>query len=201
MPLRYAVSRRAKRVASDAPFRVRSEGFTLLEILCGLAIIGLLAAVLIGGAANLLAEKPQSAEDVFWEAVRESRKNALKSEHEMRLRYDKDKKQFVLVDGMAPKRLGADGVTQEESVAKVFPVNPALAGDLQVNFLAAGKTGRTELLAGVLVEVDPVSYVSFYEDGTCSGFRVQFVRSRGTNTLAIDRWTCAPVLEAKEGEL
>ncbi len=173
----------------------------MVEILCGLAIIGLLATVLIGGASNLLSDKPQSAVDVFWEAVRESRKNALKSEHEMRLRYDKDKKQFVLVDGIAPKRVAADGITQEEAVAKVFQINPQLAGDLQVTFLAAGKTGRTELIGGVLVEVDPVPYVTFYEDGTCTGFRVQFVRNGGTNTLAIDRWTCAPVLDAKEGVL
>lgn len=181
--------------------RTGARGFTLVEILCGLAIIGLLAAVLIGGASNLLADKPQSAVDVFWEAVRESRKNALKSEHEMRLRYDKEKKQFVLVDGIAPKRVAADGITQEEAVAKVFRINPALAGDLEVTFLAAGKTGRTEFLAGVLVEVDPVPYVSFYEDGTCSGFRVQLVRNGGTNTLAVDRWTCAPLLETKEGTL
>lgn len=177
----------------------RPAGFTLLEVLCVLAIIGLLAAVLIGGAANLLSDKPQSAVEVFWEAVRESRKNALKSEHEMRLRYDKEKKQFVLVDGIAPKRAAADGVTQEEAVAKVFQVNPALANDLQVTFLASGATGRTELIAGMLVEVDPVPYVTFYEDGTCTGFRVQFVRAGSTSTLAVDRWTCAPLLETKEG--
>src|SRR2546430_1750169 len=98
------------------------RAFTLLEILLCLAIIALLGSVLIGGAAHLLNEQPTSADDVFWKAVRDARKAALKAEHDMRLKFDKEKKQFVLVDGLAPAVLAADGITKEETPVKVFPI-------------------------------------------------------------------------------
>jgi prepilin-type N-terminal cleavage/methylation domain-containing protein len=54
-----------------------AAGFTLLEILLALAVIGLLSAVLIGGSARLLATKPLTPDDVFWKAVAQARKDAL----------------------------------------------------------------------------------------------------------------------------
>ena len=38
----------------------------------------------------------------------------------------------------------------------------------------------------------------FYPDGTCTAFRVQFRVGANAWQLAIDPWTCAPVLEKKE---
>ncbi|HUR58122.1 MAG TPA: type II secretion system protein, partial [Opitutaceae bacterium] len=106
---------------ASAAFR-SPRAFTLLEVLLTIGLIALLAGVLVAGAAHLLSDKPVTADEVFWKAVQEARKAALKSEKEVRLRFDTPKKQFVLVDGFAPSTLGADGFTREETVIKQIPV-------------------------------------------------------------------------------
>lgn len=163
-------------------------------MLLSLAIIALLGGVLIGGSAHLLTEKPVSSREIFWNAVQEARKAALKAEHEIRLKFDKEKKQFVMLDGLAPSRVAADGFTREEAPLKVFPVPNANEQDFEISFLAAGKTGQTILLGGLLVESQPISHVTFYSDGTCSPFRAQFMRAGSVSTLSVDPWTCAPIL-------
>lgn len=174
----------------------RNRGFTLLEVLLALALIALVATVLVGASARLMTEQPASAGDVFWLAVREARKAALKSEHEIRLRFDKDKKQFVLVDGLAPTVLAADGFTRVEAARKTFPVPAAAAADLAVDLLVPAPPGGGQaiLIGGVLVETTTISFVTFYPDGTCQPFRVQMRRNGAASVLSVDPWTCAPVL-------
>lgn len=159
-----------------------------------LAIIALLGGVLVGGSAHLLSEKPISTTEVFWKAVQEARKAALKAEHEVRLRFDKEKMRFVLIDGLVPSRLAEDGFTREEVPLKEFPIASAVGSDLEVTFLAPTKGGPTIMLGGLIVESQPIGYVTFYSDGTCSPFRAQFFRNASVSTLSIDPWTCAPVL-------
>lgn len=183
-----------RRASGGTARRFPSRGFTLLEVLLSLAIIALLGGVLIGGSAHLLSERPVTTSEVFWKAVQEARKTALKAEHDIRLRFDKEKKQFVLLDGLAPSRLAADGFTREEVPLKEFPIASAVGSDLDVSFLAATKGGATMLLGGLLVESQPIGYVTFYSDGTCSPFRAQFMRNAAVSVLSIDPWTCAPVL-------
>ncbi len=178
--------------------RGRRGGFTLLEVLLALAIIALLAGVLIGGSSHLLGEQAVTPHDVFWKAVQEARKTALKSEQEVRLRFDAQKKRFVLLDGRAPSRLAADGVTREEAALKEFPVPVPEGSELAIDFLSAAKGGNMILVGGLMMEGQPIPYVTFYGDGTCSAFRVQFVRSNGTSTLTVDPWTCAPMLPAAD---
>jgi prepilin-type N-terminal cleavage/methylation domain-containing protein len=183
--------------AGRSPRRRRSiGGFTLLEVLLVIALIALLAGVLVGGASGLLNDKPVSADDVFWSAVQEARKKALKAEHEIRLKFDKDKKEFVLIDGLAPTTLGPDGVTLVETPLKELPVPPAGATDLTVDFLSPtkGGGGNTILIGGVLLEAQPIAFVTFYADGTCSPFRAQFARNGAAHILTVDPWTCAAVL-------
>lgn len=177
-----------------SPNRASVAGFTLLEVLLAIAIIALIAGVLIGGSVHLLTGEPATLEEVFWKSVQESRKRALKAEHEMRLKFDAQKKQFLIVDGLAPTRLAADGVTKEEVPLKVFPVPPASASDVSVDLLSAGKTGAMVLIGGVLMESESLRFVTFYPDGTCSPFRLQIARPAGAYTLNVDPWTCAPML-------
>ena len=163
-------------------FRAVRRGFTILELLLALAIIALLGTVLIGGSAQLLSDQPVSADDVFWKAVQEARKTALKSGNEIRLTFidDKDKgKAFIVSDGTTPK---------------VFPLAAATASDLTVSFLTTQKGASAVLVAGQMVETQTVSAVVFYGDGTCTAFRAQFQRGGATHLLSIDPWTCAPVL-------
>jgi prepilin-type N-terminal cleavage/methylation domain-containing protein len=195
--------RGASGVQPAAPRRLlpvaRTGAFTLLEVLLAVAIIALIASVLVGGSLHLLTDKPVTLEEVFWKSVQEARKHALKAEHEMRLKFDARKKQFVIVDGIAPVTLAADGFTREEEVPiKAFPVPPTAATELSIDFLAATKSGNMILIGGVLLESQSIPFVTFYPDGTCSPFRIQFARPSGTHTLTVDPWTCAPMLTPGE---
>src|SRR5471030_2220856 len=139
-------------------FRAR-RGFTMLELLLALAIVALLGAVLIGGAAQLLNDKPVSADEVFWKAVQQARKSALKGGTEVRLTFVdyKDKgKSFIVSDGTAPQE---------------FPLPAATTVDLAVSFLVAQKGGNAVLVGGTLVETQTIAFVTFYTDGTCTAFR------------------------------
>ena len=156
--------------------------FTLLEILLALALIGLLAGALVTISVRLTDAKPATPEAVFWEAVTEARKSALKHEQEERLSFDDKEKQFVL----AP-----DG--------KTFAV-PKATHELTVDFLLAqSDNGSSVLIGGQLVDTKTVPSVTFFADGTCTPFRLQIRTDGPAKLLAIDPWTCAPVLPPKDG--
>lgn len=157
------------------------QAFTLLELLLAIAIMGLIAGVLVTGGANLLSDKPATPEAVFWKAVQQSRQASLTAEREVRLSYDPKGQAFVLDDGAVPRTL---------------PV-PATR-DLAVDFLSAQPSQSSVLIGGELVDTKTVPAVTFYPDGTCSPFRAQFRAGGAAHVLAIDPWTCAPVLPRGE---
>lgn len=177
----HPVSRPFPLAASRRTQVRRSRAFTLLEVLLALAIIGVIASVLVGGAAGLMNDKPKSADEVFWAAVQEARKMALKSEREVALRFvdekEKGVKAFVVTDGQQSQTL---------------PVSAA--GDLEISFLLPQKGGNVIMIAGTVLETTKVEAVTFYPDGTCTAFRVQFYRNGAASIQSIDPWTCAPVL-------
>ena len=184
-----AAGGRAARAGHFAPLvsRASRRGFTLLEMLLTLALIALLAGALIGGSSALLAEKPPSAHDVFWSTVRTARKTALNAEQDLNLRYDEKTKAFQLTP--------PDGGVQSFLI-------PGSGNDLIVEFLAAQKTGGSILLGGTVVETEPLSGgVTFYADGTCTPFRLQIRVNGGAHIIAIDPWTCSPVLTPPKSTL
>ena len=157
----------------------RRSGFTLLEILVTLALIALLSGVLIAGAGRLVSNEPTTPAEIFRKALTEARQYAVEKNVEVRLSYDAKAQAFT-----------ASTIDSTRS----YPTNAS--GDLVIDFLAAQKGGSAILVGGVLIETQPLPFVTFYPDGTCSPFRVQFRVNGGSSIMAIVPWTCAPVLEA-----
>jgi type II secretory pathway pseudopilin PulG len=171
------------RTASLAVARVGA--FTLLEILLVLGLLAIISTVLIGGSTRVLATKPVTAEDVFWQASSEARKMALENGREVRVAFADDQergKRFTLDDGTA---------------AREFSVTAG--GDVTVSFMPGQKNaGNAIVLAGQVIETETVPFVTYYSDGTCSAFRVQIRVGVSTHVLSIDPWTCSPVLPAEK---
>jgi prepilin-type N-terminal cleavage/methylation domain-containing protein len=155
-------------------------GFTLLEILVTLALIALLSSVLIVGATRLIAEQPALPEDIFRKALGEARKSAVENNTEVRLAYDAKGKVFK--------------ASTTEGGVRNYPVTAP--GEVTFDFLSTQKGGSTILIGGVAVETQPLPYVTFYPDGTCSSFRVQLRTPNTAQVITIDPWTCAPILES-----
>lgn len=160
------------------------SGFTLLEILLVLALIGLLAGVLIGGSMALISPKNPSVDELFWKVVQEARKTALESSREVHLRFDAKEKSFV--------------IEPDGGAARPFPLSVTSGSDLTVDFLSTQKNGGSAmLLGGVVVETQPLpGGVTFYDDGTCTPFRAQIRGNGGAHVLEIDPWTGAAILPA-----
>lgn len=162
--------------------RRESRGFTLLEILLVLALVGLLGALLTVGISRVVSEDHAAPEDVFWQACRSAQKMASLSERETSLSFDAKEKKLVW----------SNGLETEEA-----PFDPA-SGEVSVQFLQAQQGGSLILIAGQVVETQEVPRVMFYPDGTCTAFRVQFRVGTNSWQVAIDPWTCAPMLEGKK---
>jgi len=104
----------------------------------------------------------------------------LKGEGEVRLAFDDKAVAFTCDDGGAKK---------------TFPIeNPA--SDLQIDFHANQPAGTANeiLIGGVAEESQPIPFVTFYPDGTCSPFHIQFRAHGADHIVTVDPWTCAPML-------
>ncbi len=160
----------------------RRSGFTLLEILVTLALIALLTSVLVLGINRLLSDRPQSADQLFWLAAGEVRKDALLNNRDVRLSLDPKTHELVA--------WSEGGETRHAFVPKETAELEFLAPKTPNNVSAV-------LIGGDLVETQTIPFVMFYRDGTCSAFRVQLKTRNGARVLEIDPWTCAPMLAAQ----
>jgi general secretion pathway protein H len=158
------------------------RGFTLLEVLITLALIALLTGVLVVGTNRMLSDSPKSADELFWAAVGEARKDALLNNRDVRMRIDTTTFEFVV--------LSAVGESRHAFVSKETA---------EIDFLAPKSPGTSSaiLIGGDLIETQTIPFVTFYSDGTCSPFRAQLKTRTGSRVLEIDPWTCAPMLIAK----
>jgi len=155
-----------------------SPGFTLLEILLVLALIGLMGTIFIGGSQALLADKGRSLDEQFWQVCAQARKMALEDRQSVLLSYDPKAKGFLLADTAARTSVPVSG-----------------PDDAMIDFHSSqAEPGSQVLVGGTLVETAPLAYVTFYNDGTCTPFRVQIRADNGAHLLAVDPWTCAPIL-------
>ena len=147
-----------------------------------LALIGLTAALVGGAVVRVIDSEHPTPEDVFWQACRSAQKMASLGEREVGLTFDAKDHQLVWSDGQTTESAAFDPVS----------------GNVSVQFLQAQKGGSLILIAGQVVETQEVPRVTFYPDGTCSAFRVQFRVGANAWQIAIDPWTCAPMLAKKK---
>jgi prepilin-type N-terminal cleavage/methylation domain-containing protein len=157
-------------------------GFTLIEILLALALVGLLSWVFIGGSEALLRDRGASPDEQFWKACGAARKEALEEQKPVLLSYDDRAKAFVLNDGAAKVNLPFSGA--EDTVIDFHPVK--------------SDSSSSVLIGGTLVETQPLAAASFYSDGTCTAFRAQVRTRDGAHLLAVDPWTCAPMITSPD---
>jgi prepilin-type N-terminal cleavage/methylation domain-containing protein len=157
-------------------------GFTLLEILLVIALIALMGTIFIGGSQAMLTDKAKSLDDQFWQATAQARKTALEDRQSVILSYDAKSRAFVMADGLRKASLPVTG-----------------PDDLVIDFHPAQvQSGSEVLVGGTLVETQAMSSVIFYNDGTCTAFRVQIRANNDAHLLSIDPWTCAPILSASD---
>ncbi|PTY07637.1 hypothetical protein DB347_05235 [Opitutaceae bacterium EW11] len=175
--------RRAHVREGTAARRGRRRGFTLLEVLLTLALIGLMAGVLITMSIHLTEPRSATVEDVFWKAVGEARKEALLTGREVRLRFQPGREKSV-----------ATFVTNGPDGAQRFPLENE--AEVTVDFLSTQKATSAILIRSQLVETQTIPFVTFYGDGSCTPFRVQIRTGGPARSLSIDPWTCAQVLAA-----
>ncbi|MDB6114730.1 MAG: hypothetical protein JWQ62_1675 [Lacunisphaera sp.] len=149
-------------------FRQRRNegGFTLLEFIAVLALIGLICGLLIGGSASFLRTMGKDeAETIALNAIAGARHSAVLTGHLLELRYDDKARQFNWGEGAAP-----------------------LTGEGDARLLAPMRTSEI-LLGGQAVEA-LLARVRFYPDGTCDPFRLQITRDKTSHIVLIDPWTC-----------
>lgn len=152
----------------------RRGGFTLLEILLVLMLIGLLGAVMIGGAVSLLKSvEDKDPEAIVLSMLQKVRGEAVEKGVVIEVTPLPDDAGFVW---------GADGV---ESIPKRQGLSVRL---LKPEIVAAS------LIGGQLQERS-IDRVRFFPDGSCDPIRVQVIRGEVRRVYSIDPWTAAPLPE------
>lgn len=155
------------------------RGFTLVEILLALALVGLISWIFIGASTALLNQRGASPDEQFWKACGAARKLALEEQKSVLLTFDSKAGGFVLNDGNSKTTLPLAGGVEDVTV-DFHPV--------------ASDSSTSVLIGGTLVETEPLAAATFYSDGTCTAFRAQVRAKGGAHLLSVDPWTCAPVI-------
>jgi prepilin-type N-terminal cleavage/methylation domain-containing protein len=146
--------------------RPRFAGFSLVEIIAVLAIIGLAAGVLIGGSGAMMrAISSDDIEQAAISAIAEARHQAVLKGEPLVLSYDEEKR-------LLNWQVGEATLVGEDKLRLLPPVSTS-----------------SVLIGGKLVET-PITHVRFYPDGTCDPFRLEIIRDRNSQYLSIDPWTC-----------
>ena len=155
------------------PGGVDHRGFTLLEIIAVLALIGLIAAMLLKGASSMLNDSEnRDPESLLLGVLQKVRGEAVESGQIIELVQLPEDKGFLW---------GAEGVA-ELPLVKGGPV----ARLLQPEF------GRASLIGGQMQEA-LLERMRFYPDGSCDPARMEVRRGDARRVFSIDPWTAAPL--------
>ena len=147
-------------------------GFTLVEILLVLGLMGLLATLSIAAATGLFGGQAARSTEVFWNAIAAARDLAVTTDDSVTLGVAEDKHSLVLRTAGRNQAFGLpEGVTIQIT---------------QVGLPGESNRVAPQANGGISHEVD------FYGDGSCAGFRAQINQAKGAAAiLVVDPWTCA----------
>ncbi len=160
------------------------RGFTLLETLLVLGLLSMLAAVMVGGSAQLLRGTARSdPEDALLALLQTIRRQAVEKGKVIELTptdtADEDEPDFE----WGEENAGDDRPRTAEKLPKVEGVT--------VKILAPESSGAI-LLGGVATE-KALARMHFYPDGTCDRVRLDITRNESRSIVPIDPLTCAPL--------
>lgn len=168
---------------------IRNRGFTLIEILLVIALIGLFSVLFVVNLESLMRQSDSdSVETAFWQATREARTRALVERHTQTVRFDEKAEAFVVEEG--------GGVN-----TRVFAISKddwSPETKLEVAFQKSLPASQYSLVQGRLVELREVASVEFYPDGTCTPFTVAMTVGSSEHSIEIDPWTGAELLPSED---
>jgi len=159
------------------------RGFTLLETLLVLGLMSMLAAVMVGGSAQLLKGTARSdPEDALMALLQTIRRQAVEKGKVLELA-PTDEADEDAPDFRWGEEDGDASLRTEEKLPKMEGV--------KVKVLAPESTGAI-LLGGVASE-KALARMRFYPDGTCDRVRLDVTRNDNRKLIPIDPLTCAPL--------
>lgn len=167
---------------STVPTARSRSGFTLIEILCVLALLGIIGGAIAVNVRSLLPGlRDDSLETKFVTALRDTRRAALDSGKTQRLEFNEDEQKFV-------RRALSDPPPEEtpKPFGKQKPANT-------IRFLRQTATANQYLVGGELRSLEPATLVLFYPDGTCTPFTAEIVEGNARREMRIDPWTTAEI--------
>ena len=159
------------------------RGFTLLETLLVLGLMSMLAAVMVGGSAQLLKGTARSdPEDALMALLQTIRRQAVEKGKVLELtptdEADEDAPDFRWGEEEADASLRTEEKLPKMEGVKVKVLAPESAGAI--------------LLGGVASE-KALARMRFYPDGTCDRVRLDITRNENRKVIPIDPLTCAPL--------
>ena len=162
-------------VGRVAPSTLRVvRGFSLIEIVVVIGLIGLISALLVGTSGTMLqASSRENAENTVLTAIAAARHQAVLAGAVVELRIDDKARTLDWTAGRA-------ALPENEELSLLPPVR---AGAM--------------LIGGQLKE-ETIPRVRFYADGTCDPFRIEITRDGARRVIAIDPWTCAVLATEKK---
>lgn len=155
------------------PGRADRRGFTLLEVIAVLALIGLIATVLIKGAGGMLNNtEDRDPESILLGILQKVREQAVESGQIVELVQLPEDKGFLW---------GADGVAEL----------PQTKGGPIARLLLPEFSGAS--LIGGQMQEKLLERMRFYPDGSCDPARMEVRRGDARRVFSIDPWTAAPL--------
>lgn len=168
---------------------MRQRGFTLIEMLLVLALIGVFATLFVLNAESLVSQSAtQAVEAKFWEAVRAARSEAIVHRRAQAVSFDEKAAAFVVENVQTGAR--------QDFVIKRDDWAPDTA--LEVAFKKRVGAGKHTMVAGELVTLREVPEVRFFPDGACMPFVAVLNVGAVEREIEIDPWTGAELLGADD---